>query len=667
MQCSANRSLILIVGIITCISARADFNDATKAYLLGNFEKARYEALVAATDGMPEAQMLLGQLYFNGEGVEKDIKIALYWYEKAATQDFPDAQFRLGTLYFEGKHNIPKDYDKAYQWLNKALENGNKKAEPILEGLYKLESGNVVNLEESLDKLQEIASNGNKQARYLLSERLLKGNGLPQDKARAVTILSEDARQGFVKAQKRLGELYFYGDGVAQDYFEAYAWSMAYAGTRELGGLAREGKQTARSSLRKLDDEMHHDAYVKSKEYFEKYVLPYHPNAREVGPEKYRIVVRSRKAQLAQAQKQKKTGVSNQKATSTVKTTNTSLCEKIEKDKANPQRTKQDVTPVLDEHKTRIFSLYNAALREKPELNGKVVYEIEINPDGKVTRVDKRPESSLNASAFEASLVNHIKQIDFCKKGTTSFVVAFPIDFIPSKSNTAVEIDPALERTKKAVERSQASANNREKVIDKLALTVNPNLSTATKPKPVTLPSTGALTGGTGQTIGNQQKSSDLNAPQESPSDSGVAQETKLPASGIGSKVVKDASDAKSDTGAGTSTQKASHPETNSPAKADKIQEKRTYREIHNVFIRHRSRLNEIYQRAYVQQNNLQGRIIFSLTIDPEGKVTDIGISSSDLDSTALEEELIDYIKNINFTRKNTVSFDVSYPLDFLP
>lgn len=328
MQCRiSNRIVGPLLAMALCSAAQAGINEATKAYLLGDYEKAHYEALVGATDGDPAAQMLLGQLYFNGEGVDKDLAMSLYWYERAASQGFSDAQYRLGSLYFEGKYDIPKDYDKAYLWLGKALENGNQDAKPKLEGLYKTESGKVVNLQESLDILQQVAATGNMQARYLLSEKLLKGVGLDQDREKAVAMITEDAKQGFVKAQKRLGELYYYGEAIAQDYFEAYAWSMAYAGTKELGGLIREGKQIARSALRKLPDDRHQDAYVKSQQYFEQYVLPFHKNAREVGPDKYRIVVRSRQAQLRQAQVQEK---------------------QLEKQQAKPAKTEPSTTPAAN-------------------------------------------------------------------------------------------------------------------------------------------------------------------------------------------------------------------------------------------------------------------------------------------------------------------------------
>jgi len=296
MCSSVKQGFLIALVLAVTLPVHAGFDEATKAYLLGNFEKARYEALVAATDGNPQAQMLLGQIYFNGDGVTKDLPLAMYWYEKAADNNFVEAQYRLGMLFLEGKDGVSKDYDKAYTWLKRSVENGKQSAEPHLEALYKTDTGKVVNLNESIEILQQVAEKGEKLARFLLSQKLIKGEGITQDKPRAIKMLTDDAKRGFVKAQKLLGELYYYGTGVEADYVEAYGWSMAYAGTNELGGLAREGKQTARSALRKLEEDRHQEAYLRSKQYYEQYVLPFHKNAREVGPDKYRIVVRSQKS-----------------------------------------------------------------------------------------------------------------------------------------------------------------------------------------------------------------------------------------------------------------------------------------------------------------------------------------------------------------------------------
>jgi TPR repeat protein len=52
----------------------------------------------AAKQGDPLSQHNLGYCYENGEGVEKDIKKAIEWYQKAAKQGHEDSILRLESL-----------------------------------------------------------------------------------------------------------------------------------------------------------------------------------------------------------------------------------------------------------------------------------------------------------------------------------------------------------------------------------------------------------------------------------------------------------------------------------------------------------------------------------------------------------------------------------------
>jgi hypothetical protein len=45
----------------------------------------------AATQGLPQAQAVLGDMYMGGEGVERDMERAVVWWRKAASQD-PDIE-----------------------------------------------------------------------------------------------------------------------------------------------------------------------------------------------------------------------------------------------------------------------------------------------------------------------------------------------------------------------------------------------------------------------------------------------------------------------------------------------------------------------------------------------------------------------------------------------
>ena len=56
----------------------------------------------SASEGYPEAQLQLGEMYYNGEGVQKNLVKALQWFEEAADKDHPIAQYNIGTMYLFG-------------------------------------------------------------------------------------------------------------------------------------------------------------------------------------------------------------------------------------------------------------------------------------------------------------------------------------------------------------------------------------------------------------------------------------------------------------------------------------------------------------------------------------------------------------------------------------
>lgn len=99
------------------------------------FKLAAERAKVLADKGHPKAQHVLGMLYQNGLGVEKDIKTAIYWLEKAASQGLKEAESYLGHLYLDGKV-VEKDVDKAEKWLLCAAKHGEREAQVHLGLMY---------------------------------------------------------------------------------------------------------------------------------------------------------------------------------------------------------------------------------------------------------------------------------------------------------------------------------------------------------------------------------------------------------------------------------------------------------------------------------------------------------------------------------------------------
>ncbi len=94
-------------------------------------------------------------------------------------------------------------------------------------------------------------------------------------------------------------------------------------------------------------------------------------------------------------------------------------------------RAEEEVTFVMDQNKSKLYSLYRRASRKNPGLKGKIVLEITIAPSGKVTRV-RIKSSELNDPRLERQLVSRIKQFNFGAGNVEPVTVTFPIEFLPS-------------------------------------------------------------------------------------------------------------------------------------------------------------------------------------------------------------------------------------------
>ena len=67
-------------------------------------------------------------MYYNGEGVPKDYKLAVKWFTKAAEQGLADAQSMVGVCHADGL-GVAKNPIEGYAWYNIAIANGDEDAE----------------------------------------------------------------------------------------------------------------------------------------------------------------------------------------------------------------------------------------------------------------------------------------------------------------------------------------------------------------------------------------------------------------------------------------------------------------------------------------------------------------------------------------------------------
>jgi hypothetical protein len=102
------------------LQERSGAKPAWDAYMIGDFRRAVPVFERLAKIGHPEAERVLGVVYYFGQGVPQDYARSLYWFEKAANQGCFGAFAAVASLYRDGK-GTSVDLGKAYMWLNIAV------------------------------------------------------------------------------------------------------------------------------------------------------------------------------------------------------------------------------------------------------------------------------------------------------------------------------------------------------------------------------------------------------------------------------------------------------------------------------------------------------------------------------------------------------------------
>jgi protein TonB len=94
-------------------------------------------------------------------------------------------------------------------------------------------------------------------------------------------------------------------------------------------------------------------------------------------------------------------------------------------------RAREEVEIVFDRNKGALYALYGRALRDQPELQGKLVLELTIAPSGEITMC-RVVSSELNDPELEKKIVARVRLIRFKAADVEPLTVSKPIDFFPA-------------------------------------------------------------------------------------------------------------------------------------------------------------------------------------------------------------------------------------------
>ncbi|GBC29116.2 Sel1 repeat protein [Rhizophagus irregularis DAOM 181602=DAOM 197198] len=202
-----------------------------------------------------DAQLKLGDCFYNGIGTKLDITQAKYWYEKAANNGSIIAKNNLKDYYNEkirfeidkhkkikfyykmifsikrltqfGLYHINKiflktNYDKSVYYLQKAAENGCKFAQFNLGGCYQLGHGVRKDIRKAFELYKKSAKQEYINAQSQLIYCYEYGLGTEINRVKALELVKIMAEKGFKHAQYLLGLHYITGEGVDKDEIKAF-------------------------------------------------------------------------------------------------------------------------------------------------------------------------------------------------------------------------------------------------------------------------------------------------------------------------------------------------------------------------------------------------------------------------------------------------------------
>jgi len=112
----------VVTGLLLAFQpADAGFEEGLMAAREGAFEAALQEFRPLANNGHNEAQYVLGQMYYFGQGVPKNFETSAKWFTRAADGGWAAAQHDLAVMYMQGQ-GIRENLVQAYLWFSRAAE-----------------------------------------------------------------------------------------------------------------------------------------------------------------------------------------------------------------------------------------------------------------------------------------------------------------------------------------------------------------------------------------------------------------------------------------------------------------------------------------------------------------------------------------------------------------
>lgn len=247
-------------------SQNRDFVSWEKALDVENYSEARLFLNKAYDQGNILAGVILGTIYYSGNGCDKDYDKAVRLFVDGMQRGCPLGAEWLAYAYKYGR-GVPKDEDKAKEifmacedaleamcasgsvdaqyaygfdllygnfrsadekkalyWLQKAMDAGHISAGVQIAKIYLNGWGVEKDAEKALKILSKYSNSVNKNANFELGKLYYHGTSIKRDYKKALKYFLVAADRGHVSSQDYVGDIYYFGNDVSIDYSEARKW-----------------------------------------------------------------------------------------------------------------------------------------------------------------------------------------------------------------------------------------------------------------------------------------------------------------------------------------------------------------------------------------------------------------------------------------------------------
>ncbi len=181
-------------------------------YQQGIVNKPNYQLAIewykkSAEQEYESAFFNLGELYSNGEGVNKDLRKAVEYYILGAKHNSLDCIYNLACCYFSGE-GVEEDKEKAFSLFEKASALNDPFAKYELYKCYINGWGTEMDKKQALMALNEAAKLKHPESCYILATYYYSGELVSKNEQKALRLVKESAELGYCQAQEKLGEIY---------------------------------------------------------------------------------------------------------------------------------------------------------------------------------------------------------------------------------------------------------------------------------------------------------------------------------------------------------------------------------------------------------------------------------------------------------------------------